>query len=260
MYMPIYRLHSKHDNIEERHENIEGWVYAPFRMNDLMTGILGHRFDESSSPFHLLIYDGNSIDKSQLMFESKQITENNNSAFRTTKVLNLFGHEWSIVISSLPTFDARLKSDRANIIAATGSIASILLAIVVWLLVTGRSRALAIARSMTSELRQSEAEQKKLNRALRLISDCNIALSRSENEHHLLSEICRLCVDNGGYLMAGLAMQKRIRRKQCARLRKLAMKAAIWKRLIFRGVTINRDKARLVPQSGQVRHILFRIS
>jgi CHASE1-domain containing sensor protein len=49
MYMPIYRLHSKHDNIEERHENIEGWVYAPFRMNDLMTGILGHRFDESSS-------------------------------------------------------------------------------------------------------------------------------------------------------------------------------------------------------------------
>jgi hypothetical protein len=110
--------------------------------------------------------------------------------------------QWNIVISSLPTFDARLKSDRANIIAATGSIASILLAIVVWLLVTGRSRALAIARSMTSELRQSEAEQKKLNRALRLISDCNIALSRSENEHHLLSEICRLCVDNGGYLMA----------------------------------------------------------
>jgi hypothetical protein len=41
-------------------------------MNDLMTGILGHRFDESSSPFHLLIYDGNSIDKSQLMFESKK--------------------------------------------------------------------------------------------------------------------------------------------------------------------------------------------
>jgi hypothetical protein len=98
--------------------------------------------------------------------------------------------QWNIVISSLPTFDARLKSDRANIIAVTGSIASILLALVVWLLVTGRSRALAIA-SMTSELRQSEAEQKKLNRALRLISDCNIALSRSENEHHLLSEICR---------------------------------------------------------------------
>jgi hypothetical protein len=92
--------------------------------------------------------------------------------------LNLFGHDWNIVISSLPTFDARLKSDRANIIAVTGSIASILLAMVVWLLVTGRSRALAIARSMTSELRQSEAEQKKLNRALRLISDCNIALSQ----------------------------------------------------------------------------------
>lgn len=202
MYMPIYRLHSQHDNITERHQNIEGWVYAPFRMNDLMTGILGHRFDESSAPFHLSVYDGLSTETPQLMYDSKKMTENYDAVFRTVKPLALFGHHWNIVITSLPAFDARLKSDRANIIAVTGSIASVLLALVVWLLVTGRSRALAIARNMTSELRQSEAEQKKLNRALRLISDCNIALSRSENEHHLLSEICRLCVDNGGYLMA----------------------------------------------------------
>lgn len=202
MYMPIYRLHSRHNNINERHENIEGWVYAPFRMNDLMAGILGRQFDESSSPFRMNIYDGNSSDHSQLMYESRQIIESHDAVFRTVKSLDLFGHQWNIVISSLPTFDARLKSDRANIIAITGSFASVLLTIVVWLLVTGRDRALAIARSMTSELRKSEAEQKKLNRALRLISDCNIALSRSESEHHLLSEICRLCVDNGGYLMA----------------------------------------------------------
>jgi diguanylate cyclase (GGDEF)-like protein/PAS domain S-box-containing protein len=48
----------------------------------------------------------------------------------------------------------------------------------------------------------AEQNQKRLNRALKLLSDCNMALVHATEESKLLSEICRLIVKEGGYLMA----------------------------------------------------------
>ncbi|CAG0949994.1 partial Phytochrome-like protein cph1, partial [Rhodocyclaceae bacterium] len=124
------------------------------------------------------------------------------SAFRTVRTLPLYGRHWTLTVRSLPPFDARLTSDEANIVAAAGGIASLLLTLVVWLLATGRMRALAMAESMTAELRRSEAVQRDLNRALRLLSDCNTTLVHAEEEKQLLDDICRLCVERGGYVMA----------------------------------------------------------
>jgi diguanylate cyclase (GGDEF)-like protein len=47
-----------------------------------------------------------------------------------------------------------------------------------------------------------ELALKRVNRDLRLLSDCNMALVHAEDEHVLIAEISRLCVENGGYLMA----------------------------------------------------------
>ena len=53
----------------------------------------------------------------------------------------------------------------------------------------------------TAKLALAGAEQRRLNRALRLLSDCNNALVRAADEQQLLGELCRLVVDSGGYLM-----------------------------------------------------------
>ncbi|HQT26930.1 MAG TPA: PAS domain S-box protein, partial [Burkholderiales bacterium] len=53
-----------------------------------------------------------------------------------------------------------------------------------------------------TERKQAEKTQKKLTRALTLLSRCNAVLIHAENEQHLFSEICRLAVETGGYLMA----------------------------------------------------------
>lgn len=53
-----------------------------------------------------------------------------------------------------------------------------------------------------SERKKSLLEQKRLNRALRLLSECNLALARNDTEMALLSDVCRLIVDTGGYLSA----------------------------------------------------------
>jgi signal transduction histidine kinase/CheY-like chemotaxis protein len=52
-------------------------------------------------------------------------------------------------------------------------------------------------------------KQRRLNRSLRLLSDCNITLVRAKNERDLLDDLCRHVVGSGGYRMGwvGIAEQ-----------------------------------------------------
>ena len=62
-----------------------------------------------------------------------------------------------------------------------------------------------IVENMRAALRRrlaAEAEQQRLNRSLRLLGDCNLALASAEDEQGLLSDVCRLVVETGGYPMA----------------------------------------------------------
>ena len=53
-----------------------------------------------------------------------------------------------------------------------------------------------------TDRKQVEDELLKLNRVLLAISDCNQALLHTDNEMQLLSDICRIVVESGGYRMA----------------------------------------------------------
>ena len=53
-----------------------------------------------------------------------------------------------------------------------------------------------------TESRHAELKLQRLNRELRLISQCNMALVRAQEEQGLLNEICRLCVEKGDYKIA----------------------------------------------------------
>ncbi|BCB28670.1 hypothetical protein SKTS_35560 [Sulfurimicrobium lacus] len=47
MYVPVYRNGVTLDTLDARRANLTGWVYAPFRINDLMRGILGAHVREA---------------------------------------------------------------------------------------------------------------------------------------------------------------------------------------------------------------------
>ena len=202
MYLPVYRYQAPRRSLEERRANLLGWVYAPFRMHDLMEGILGRHFGELTTSLDLEIHDGDAADPDRLLFDSNPGARREAPAFSTARPVVLFGQRWTVTVSSLHPFEAGLRSDKAQLVTFAGAAVSALLALVAWLLLTGRSRAQALASSMTDELRQSEAGERRLNRALRLLSDCNTTLIHAEEEYSLLAEICRLCVERGGYLMA----------------------------------------------------------
>jgi PAS domain S-box-containing protein len=62
---------------------------------------------------------------------------------------------------------------------------------------------ISVARDIT-ERRRAEDEIRNINRALRVISNCNIALIRATEERDLLSNICRLICEIGGYALASV--------------------------------------------------------
>jgi PAS domain S-box-containing protein len=60
---------------------------------------------------------------------------------------------------------------------------------------------LAIIGDIT-ERKRAEEELRRVNRALRTVSDCNQAMVRAPDEVTLLTDICRLLIERGGYRMA----------------------------------------------------------
>ena len=66
MYLPIYLNGTNNETVSERREHILGWVYLPFRMNDLMHGLYGEQADD----LHIKIFDGKSMSNTALMYDS----------------------------------------------------------------------------------------------------------------------------------------------------------------------------------------------
>ncbi len=206
MYLPIYQHNKPHTTLIERRENLVGWVYAPFRIHDLMLGIMGPHFGEVGNTIAFDIYDGDKAAPDKLIYDFQAHTgmpvNGDQAVFSSLKHVNIGGHIWTIKIHSLPNLEERLNYNNARYITITGIILSILVAFIVWLLLNGRERAYAAATKMTQELRASEKHTLMLNRELKLLSDCNMTMLRAENEQLLLQEICRMIVEQGGYLMA----------------------------------------------------------
>ncbi|WP_300440660.1 MASE1 domain-containing protein [Zoogloea sp.] len=58
-----------------------------------------------------------------------------------------------------------------------------------------------VTRDMT-ERKRADREMQRLNRSLRLLSDCNLLLVHATDEAALLTDICRVMVTSGDYVMA----------------------------------------------------------
>jgi signal transduction histidine kinase/CHASE1-domain containing sensor protein/ActR/RegA family two-component response regulator len=109
IYLPIYSKDRDKKTIAERRNGLVGFVYSPFRADDLLAGI----FKNQQNPLvNVDIYDGNQINSQNLLHSSS--TSNywnnywsnywNNSShkpkFTTTKNLKIAGQTWTIVFSS----------------------------------------------------------------------------------------------------------------------------------------------------------------
>lgn len=171
MYLPVYKNGAPHATFAERRSNIVGWVYEAFRMSDLMHGVQNER----AADLDIEIYDGAEVSDNTLMFDSdNQSGSTRTRRFHGSQRIEVAGHTWTAQIGSFPSFEARLDTHRSSLIAQSGIGGSLLLTLLTWLMVSGRSRALAFAREMNRELIQSGVALRESESRLRVIVESQL--------------------------------------------------------------------------------------
>jgi PAS domain S-box-containing protein len=177
MYVPVYRAGLPRATVEQRRAAILGWVYAPFRMADLMKGAGG----EHAGDLEVEIYDGRRADESALLYRSPGARlPGSRQKLVYSDVVDNAGRPWLLVIRSAPALEASLGKRHTVAIALTGIGLGLLLALVVWLLASERRRALQLADAMTLELRESrdriDAERERIRLILQNAYDAFIGI------------------------------------------------------------------------------------
>ncbi|MBF0437097.1 MAG: CHASE domain-containing protein [Magnetococcales bacterium] len=154
LYLPIYRNTAPIHTLENRRANILGWAYSPFRMDDLMKGILGSH----PANFDLEIFDCDCIQPETLLYDSDKILSSAKvlpSLFQYRKPMTIAGHTWTLAIDSTLQFESLVDSEKPQLLLYSGLMISLFLSWLVWLLVHGRKQALQMAQQMTQDLQES---------------------------------------------------------------------------------------------------------
>jgi PAS domain S-box-containing protein len=160
MYLPIYKNGFRRQTVAERRTNLIGWVTAPFMMDDLMA-----TKDHHPKERDIEIYDGEKMSNQTLLFDTdgEALTNNAwNADFKAIRQVRIADHTWTIAIRSLPAFEARLNQKTSQVVASSGLGISLLLALLSWLLVGSRSRAIEVAHRMNRELIEREMRYRQM--------------------------------------------------------------------------------------------------
>jgi PAS domain S-box-containing protein len=175
MYLPVYRAGALTGTVEQRRKAILGWVYAPFRMNDLMQGLGGAH----STDLDVEIHDGEPVNEAGLLYRSPN-TGQHGAQLRASAQIMPGGRTWTITMRSSAALENSTDTTRPQLVAITGIGLSFLISLVVYLLASERRRALQLAQAMTLELRQSHdqvaREQKRIGVILENAPDAFVAI------------------------------------------------------------------------------------
>ena len=159
MLLPLYAKGAATDTVAARRAALVGWVWAAFRVGDLMSSLYG----EGTPGLELRIHDGVTLNDDTLIFRT---TPDTGSAepprFEAQEYIGLAGHTWTLAVRSLPGFEAHFSHNAARVILIAGIGLSLLLALLTYQLMTAQVRAHSVARTMTRELRSSEERYRRI--------------------------------------------------------------------------------------------------
>ncbi|MEI6810420.1 MAG: CHASE domain-containing protein, partial [bacterium] len=95
MYVPVYRNGQPAGTVDERRAALVGWVYSPYRMNDLLRGILGDAGRQNAEYRHLQVYDGEQISPASLLYDSHPAWTTQ-PRFTRQSVIDFGMHRWTL--------------------------------------------------------------------------------------------------------------------------------------------------------------------
>lgn len=157
MYLPLYKKNAPLTYVEDRREAIQGFVYAAFRIGDLMQGVLGN----AQQNINFELYEG-TPDKGVLLYNNakdKQLRFNmpeSQDGFQNTLQVDVGGQTWSLFVYSDTGFIQASELNQPTFIVVTGILLDIFLFFFISYLVKGRTQAKASEQRALDDYKQSQ--------------------------------------------------------------------------------------------------------
>jgi len=156
MYVPVYRENHPSATVEQRRAAILGWVYIPFRMNNLMNGILGRWDADKLNRIQLQVYD-DSLSAKSLLYNSQasDLQNHRKSSGQIISIpVNFNGKRW--ILHFTQSTNSYYYSGKSGIIVGSGlTITLLIMALYLSMLIT-LSKARGTAEQSTREFGESE--------------------------------------------------------------------------------------------------------
>ena len=151
-YVPVYRKGMSTDTAEQRSAALYGWVYSPYRMKDLMKGILRGWDSEAGKRIRLQIFDNEQLLADSLLYDSQSKGEietaiTSRLTLQTTTAFN--DHVWYLRFTKVGW---QLNYSRVYGILSGGAVISILLFGLIISLLNTRFRAQHLADQLTVDI------------------------------------------------------------------------------------------------------------
>ena len=157
MFTPVYRNNMPINTVEQRRAAIVGWVYSPYRMNDLMEGILGRWDLAQKERIRLQIFD-DSLSVSSLLYDSQKNDSPNLIKITCSSItlpVKFNGKKWVLLFTQSNQQNSYFQG-KVILVLVSGILISLLLFLLLVSLFNTRFRALQIAQRLTLELRLTE--------------------------------------------------------------------------------------------------------
>lgn len=158
IYLPVYKNGLSHDTLEERRENILGYVYAPFRARDFIEAVIGIGGIDSLS---LRINDGANSSEEDLLYTDKEFSH---PRFTRTEVLYIAGRPWTLNFSSSQRFGTNLFNQiTPSFVLLLGVIFSLFVSLIFYSFGSAEARAGQYAEKATKKLRAKTRQLERIN-------------------------------------------------------------------------------------------------
>lgn len=131
IYVPVYKNGMEPHSVEYRRRMLDGFVYSPFRVSDLMRNLLGQELKD----LDIEIFDGRVATKDALLYDkdnsSSFFDPSSNGQLSRLTTLNISGHVWTLYFSAPADIGGSAERQLPNLVLAGGSIISLLMFMVI---------------------------------------------------------------------------------------------------------------------------------
>lgn len=126
LYLPVYEGGQVPETVEARRRALRGWIYSPFRADDLFQRLFGsERFPRVA----FAVYDGDRVDPARALHHSDRAGDDPayRPRFTRASTLEVAGQRWTLEFRTRPAFEETPSEGTVALAAITGLLLTIVL-------------------------------------------------------------------------------------------------------------------------------------